>query len=111
MQPAPNGRLERERSTVAAMIFMSCNSKHGTPRSQLCEDCTRLHDYAMERVGACRYGDGKPTCRRCPVHCYKPEMREQIRSVMRYAGPRMLFKHPRLAFRHLLDGAKKPQKK
>jgi hypothetical protein len=111
MEPAPGGRLERERNTVSAMIFIHCQGKHGAPRSQLCEECTLLHDYAMERVAACRYGDEKPTCRKCPVHCYKPEMREKIRTLMRYAGPRMLFKHPRLAFRHLLDGAKKTPEK
>jgi hypothetical protein len=110
MEPIRSGRLERERNTVSAMISMHCQGKHGSPARQLCEGCTRLHDYAMGRVAACHYGDEKPTCRRCPVHCYKPEKREQIRAVMRFAGPRMLFKHPRLAIRHLLDGAKKSPK-
>jgi hypothetical protein len=31
-------------------------------------------------------------------------MRETIRIVMRYAGPRMLVYHPILAIQHLLDG-------
>ena len=35
-------------------------------------------------------------------HCYKPEMRERIRQVMRYSGPRMITKHPVAAIRHLL---------
>ena len=41
-------------------------------------------------------------CKNCPVHCYKPEMREQIRIVMRWAGPRMLFYKPIAAIKHLL---------
>lgn len=44
----------------------------------------------------------KPTCNKCPIHCYKPEPKEQMRLVMRYSGPRMLLKHPILAVRHLL---------
>jgi len=30
-------------------------------------------------------------------------MRERIREVMRYAGPRMISKHPIMAFGHLLS--------
>jgi hypothetical protein len=37
-------------------------------------------------------------------------MREAVREVMRYAGPRMALRHPILAFLHLLDGFVKPRK-
>ncbi|MCU0373022.1 MAG: nitrous oxide-stimulated promoter family protein [Ignavibacteria bacterium] len=30
-------------------------------------------------------------------------MREKVKNVMRYSGPRMLLKHPYLAVRHLLN--------
>lgn len=58
----------------------------------------------MTRLDRCIYSPNKPTCVNCPTHCYKPDMREQIRVVMRYAGPRMLAKHPMLAILHLIDG-------
>jgi hypothetical protein len=35
-------------------------------------------------------------------------MRERIRKVMRYAGPRMLYTHPVLALFHLFHSLKKP---
>ena len=57
------------------------------------------------RLAKCPYQEDKTTCAKCPVHCYKPSRREQIRAVMRYAGPRMLLRHPRLAFYDLvIDG-------
>jgi hypothetical protein len=31
-------------------------------------------------------------------------MREKIREVMRYAGPRMIYRHPIMAVFHLIDG-------
>ena len=65
-----------------------------------------LLDYARLRLGKCPYQEGKPTCANCPIHCYRPEMREKIRATMRYAGPRMLLRHPILAILHLLDGRK-----
>jgi hypothetical protein len=70
----------------------------------LCDDCTALHDYARRRLERCVFGAAKPTCAKCTVHCYKANMREYIRQVMRWAGPRMLRRHPVLAVRHMIDG-------
>ncbi len=95
-----NQRLEREKRTVEAMIGIYCQGHHQA--EGLCPSCQELLDYALKRVNACKFGVEKPTCANCPVHCYKPDMRGQIRSVMRYSGPRMLFKHPGMAIRHML---------
>jgi hypothetical protein len=99
--------MARERRTVEAMIDLYCRAQHsgeGAP----CAACADLLAYAQARLDACPFADDKATCARCPVHCYKPAMREQIREVMRYAGPRMLLHHPVLAVLHLLDGLKGP---
>jgi len=96
------GRLHRERRTIAAMIAIYCRDHH---RSRaLCERCAGLEAYALERIDRCVYGPGKPTCFACPIHCYKRDRREAVREVMRYAGPRMLKRHPILAILHILDG-------
>ncbi len=86
---------------------MHCRAMHG-PGAVPCDDCAALLEYAMDRIEACRFADSKPTCARCTVHCYRPTMREQIRAVMRYSGPRMISSHPYLAVRHLLDRHKTP---
>ncbi|MGQ9501541.1 MAG: nitrous oxide-stimulated promoter family protein [Anaerolineae bacterium] len=101
------GRIEREKKTVAAMIRIYCRDQHGS-RKALCESCYALLTYAWQRLDKCPFGEGKSTCARCLVHCYKPAMREEIRRVMRYAGPRMLYIHPILAIRHLLDERREP---
>ena len=72
----------------------------------LCPECQELLKYAFERLDKCPFQERKTTCAKCPVHCYRPELRERIRVVMRYAGPRMLFRYPILAIHHLLDGMK-----
>lgn len=103
-----NKRLEREKRTVEAMIGIFCQQLHRRqsrhPGHELCPACQELQDYALRRVSACKFREDKPTCAQCSVHCYKPEMRERIRTVMRYSGPRMLFKHPGMAIRHVLEG-------
>lgn len=73
------------------------------PVPSLCPQCQALLDYAHQRLERCKFGEDKPSCTRCPVHCYKPAMREQIRQVMRYSGPRMLLHDPIMAIRHLWD--------
>ena len=73
------------------------------PVSSLCPQCQALLDYAHKRLDHCKFGEDKPSCTRCPVHCYKPALREQIRQVMRYSGPRMLLHDPIMAIRHLWD--------
>ena len=99
-------RLERERRTVASMIGIFCQAKHGSAAS-LCEECGDLESYTRLRLEKCPYGEEKPTCANCPIHCYQPHRREQIRRVMAFAGPRILWRHPVLAVRHMLDGYRK----
>ena len=103
----PPGRLEREAKTIYAMIQLTCQAQHH-PSGELCDDCQELADYAMARLAKCPFQEEKPTCAMCPVHCYKPDMRERIRGVMRFAGPRMLTRHPILAIRHLMDDRFQP---
>jgi len=100
-------RLARELATIRAMVGIYCRDHHGnggTARGSLCAECRGLMDYATRRLDRCVFGDDKPTCANCKVHCYTATMREQVRVVMRYAGPRMLWRHPCLAIAHVVDG-------
>jgi hypothetical protein len=97
-------RRAREFTMIDAMLRIYCRSHHGAKYAALCDDCTALHDYARRRLERCVFGETKPTCANCAVHCYKANMREHIRQVMCWAGPRMLRRHPVLAVRHMIDG-------
>jgi hypothetical protein len=99
-------RIVREKKTVEAMIRIYCGGQHGT-REGLCQECKDLLQYATERLERCPFQEDKPTCADCPIHCYRPIMRAEIRMVMTYAGPRMPYRHPILAVRHLIDGLRR----
>ena len=99
-------RIERERKTLEAMIRIFCRDRHGT-KGELCSDCKGLFAYATKRLNKCSFNEKKPSCAFCPIHCYRPDMRQRIREVMRFAGPRMFWKHPVLAACHLIDGRRK----
>ncbi|MEE4166391.1 MAG: nitrous oxide-stimulated promoter family protein [Desulfocapsaceae bacterium] len=96
-------RLKRELATVITMIGIYCRAHHETT-APLCHHCSKLKDYVIERLSHCIFAGDKPTCAKCPVHCYKPSRRSEIITVMRYSGPRMMIHHPYLALRHVLDG-------
>lgn len=96
-------RRARELKTIAAMARLYCHG-HGHGGNPLCAECDALMQYATRRLERCVFGDAKPTCANCAVHCYSADMRERVRVMMRWAGPRMLLRHPVLAIAHLLDG-------
>jgi hypothetical protein len=100
---ARHPRLARELKTMRAMVEIHCRSHHGT-NDGLCLECAALVGYATRRLDRCVFGDDKPTCANCRVHCYSKPMRERVGEVMRFAGPRMLWRHPVLALAHLRDG-------
>lgn len=94
------GRIEEEQQVIRQMIQLYCRQKEG--HAMLCDSCRELLEYATRRLEHCRYGAEKPTCRKCPIHCYRPDMRVRIQAVMRWSGPRMLFYHPFATIKHLL---------
>ncbi|MEN0615573.1 nitrous oxide-stimulated promoter family protein [Klebsiella indica] len=94
-------RIAREKKTISSMISLY---------RRLCQDASddaehyrALNAYADKRLDKCVFGEEKPACRQCPVHCYQPARREEMKQIMRWAGPRMLWRHPILTFRHLID--------
>ena len=97
-------KIEKEKATVELMIRLYC--KHIEGNKELCASCRLLLEYAHARLDCCRFGEQKTACRRCPVHCYKPEMREKIREVMRFSGPRMVFSHSVMAISHVIESKK-----
>ena len=101
-------KLSQERTTLKAMIRLYCQQLH-QPEA-FCDECSSLWEYAKERLEKCPYGVEKPTCQICPIHCYKPDMRERIREIIRYSGPRMILHHPVMAVRHLIHTGKTPGK-
>ncbi|MFE4710980.1 nitrous oxide-stimulated promoter family protein [Paenibacillus sp. NPDC056722] len=106
-------RISREKTTVRIMIVKYCKG-HGhlgtghikakVEEQGVCVECGELLAYAWKRLEHCCFGENKTTCGRCPVHCYKPDRRSEIKTVMRYAGPRMIWSHPLTTLRHMLDG-------
>lgn len=117
-------KREREKAIVSEMIALYCKKKHKAEmnihwkstsaclatKNGLCPECEELKAYACLRSDKCPFMETKTFCSNCKVHCYKPEMREKIREVMRFSGPRMLFTHPVMAIRHVIESKKEKRR-
>lgn len=91
-----------EKKTVEFMIRLYCKKNHKSDKkSDLCEDCNNLLEYANKRADNCRFKETKTFCSMCSSHCYAPVMKTKIREVMKFSGPRMLIYNPPLAVSHI----------
>lgn len=102
-------KRQREKEMVSQMIALYCRKHHGG-KGGLCPQCRALEEYARARSDKCPFMEEKTFCSNCKVHCYKPEMREKIREVMRFSGPRMLLVHPAAAIRHVIETRREKRK-
>ncbi len=102
-------KRKKEQYVVEEMIRLYCKKNH-LSSTHLCLECQELSDYAKSRSEKCPFMKDKTFCANCKVHCYKPEMREKIRKVMRFSGPRMILYHPILAMWHVICSKKEKRK-
>ncbi len=93
--------IEYEKNVVDKMIRIYCRKKHKS-KSELCVECTRIHQYAFGKLDKCPFGENKTACKDCKVHCYQKEMREKVRDIMRFSGPRMMIYYPKDFVIHIL---------
>jgi len=109
MKKSVSDKREQEKAVVTKMIEIYCRKQHMS-KGELCTECKDLRDYAILRSDKCSFMETKTFCSNCKVHCYKPEMREKIRRVMRFSGPRMIFYHPLLAVHHVIESKKEKRR-
>ncbi len=107
-QTAEEKRL-REKQVVEETLHLYCRRQHRT-QGGLCGECAALLEYSRQRSDRCPFMENKTFCSNCRVHCCKPEMREKIRAVMRFSGPRMLFSHPVMAVRHVVESKREKKR-
>jgi len=109
--PRTQRKRQREKRTISQMVVIFCEGAHQregrTERAYcgelLCPECLQIDSYAVLRTDQCRKMEIKTLCEDCENFCYEPAKRQSIREVMRYAGPRMMKRHPIAAIRHLIN--------
>ena len=95
-------RIEKQKYVIQKMIELFCKKNHKSQKA-FCNECYELLNYANKRLDNCTFGNEKPNCNNCTIHCYKPDMKEKIKKIMKFSGPRMLIYNPKLVIEHFFD--------
>ena len=98
----PRSPLQSE-GAEAGIYRGSGSGTRGSDRiPMLCDRCADYARYAEQRTALCP-NNPKPFCSVCEIKCYKSEMAEYSRQIMRYSGPRSIFsRYVPAAIRHAL---------
>ncbi len=102
-------KIAEEVEVIKLMTQIYCKGKH-TDREkndELCQECQDFVNYAIKRLSCCPFGEEKPVCKKCKIHCFQKDWKAKAKEVMAYSGPRLIFKRPGLIFSHLLMSLKK----
>lgn len=95
------GKIVKEKRIVSSMVKIYCKRHH--QQNDLCDECKAVLEYAYSKIDRCPFIATKSFCSNCKVHCYQKDKREQIKEVMRYSGPLMLWYHPFIALEHVFS--------
>jgi hypothetical protein len=95
-------KINSEKNIVKMMILYYCKKKHFS-KNDLCCDCEKLIEYSWLKLDKCPYGENKPACSKCEIHCYSAPMRKKIKDIMRYSGPRTIYIYPAVSIKHFIS--------
>jgi len=94
-------RLKIEKKVFEKMVLIYCKNNH--QKKPPCDNCKEILKYGLGKIENCYYGENKPFCSKCKIHCYKDDMKKKVKEIMRYSGPRIFFYHPLISLKHLIS--------
>lgn len=92
-----------DRLTMEAIGKIYCRGHHKDRQRDsvlLCPECRSVIEETLKRTEACPNGH-VGNCQDCDIKCQRGEAQENIRHIMRYAAPRMVFRHPVMTVKYL----------
>jgi len=96
--------ISKEKKTFDKMLKIYCKKKHKS--KVFCHECLEIQKYVYERIERCPFILDKPFCAHCKVHCYQKQMREKVIEIMKFSGPKMIFRAPILSIKHVIGHIK-----
>ena len=100
MKKSMEKKRDREKKVISEMVKLYC-------KRELCDECKEVLNYSLKRIDNCKFMETKTFCSNCKAPCYSPKMKEKVKQIMKFSGPRILFHHPLLVISHMLSRFKK----
>ena len=88
--------IAKDVETIRIMTEIYCHAHHNT-KEGLCPECEEFYLYSVKRLACCPFGEKKPVCAKCKIHCYGKGYKERAKEIMAFSGPKLLLKHPILS--------------
>ena len=73
-------KIDSQKRIVRNMI--SLYSRHKTGTYKLNGSYKELAEYCERRLDHCYWGNKKPSCKNCSIHCYNKAKREEIKKII-----------------------------
>lgn len=105
MKKSVEKKRDREKKVITEMVKLYCRKNH--KNGELCDECNEVLNYSIKRIDNCKFMETKTFCSNCKSPCYSLKMKEKIKQIMKFSGPRMLLYHPILVIYHIISGLKK----
>lgn len=105
MKKSVEKKRDREKKVITEMVKLYCRKNH--KNGELCDECNEVLNYSLKRIDNCKFMETKTFCSNCKSPCYSLKMKEKIKQIMKFSGPRMLLYHPILVIYHIISGLKK----
>lgn len=96
-------RIDRDRRTLEAIGQIYCSGNHASAAKDsggMCSSCRDAIEGTLARTASCPNGHDS-NCQDCPIKCQRGDARARIRTIMAYAAPRMMLKHPIMTCEYL----------
>ena len=61
--------IAKDVETIRIMTEIYCHAHHNT-KEGLCPECEEFYLYSVKRLACCPFGEKKPVCAKCNIHCY-----------------------------------------
>ena len=105
---APMDQFTRAQVKDLKLVFnfvrIYCGSRHGdqvktniqvenitVKETLLCDECAKVACHSLAKRRNCPL-ELKPSCKKCPVHCYGRDYRARIREIMAFSGRLMILR-------------------
>lgn len=92
-----------DRRTLEAMGLIYCYAHHPEGAKDgigLCPSCRDAVEAVLRKTSSCPH-EHKINCQDCDIKCQRAGDIEQVRAIMGYAAPRMIYRHPIMTIRYI----------
>ena len=100
---------QKDRAILEAIGTIYCRAHHAEcaqDAAGLCPECREVVETTLAKAQTCPYGHSG-NCQDCDTQCQRGTSKQRVKAMMRYAAPRMVYRHPLMTLSYVSKKFKK----